>query len=109
MRPHILETQATAHDTYSQRGQVEVASSVGASCVSVTPSFATVFEFGTRVRLRRTELGWSQEQLGREADLHFTYVSSVERGERNISLRNILRLATALGLDAAVLVKGLAS
>ena len=39
--------------------------------------------------------------------LHFTYVSSVERGERNLSLENILRLAQALEIDPAELVADL--
>jgi transcriptional regulator with XRE-family HTH domain len=65
-------------------------------------------EFGRRVRGRRLELGWSQMRLADEAGLHFTYVSSVERGERNISLQNILRLATALGIDPGELLAGLA-
>ena len=39
--------------------------------------------------------------------MHFTYVSSVERGERNLSLENILRLAEALKLDPGELVKAL--
>jgi transcriptional regulator with XRE-family HTH domain len=64
-------------------------------------------EFGERVRAHRLALGWSQMRLADEAGLHFTYVSSVERGERNISLRNILRLAEALGIDPAVLVTSL--
>jgi len=54
-------------------------------------------EFGNLVKTRRTHLGISQEELAERADLHFTYVSSVERGERNISLMNIERLAKALG------------
>lgn len=45
--------------------------------------------------------------LADRAGLHFTYVSSVERGERNVSLENILRLASALGIDAGELVSGL--
>lgn len=64
--------------------------------------------FGERLRAHRLSLGWSQMRLAEEAGLHFTYVSSVERGERNISLLNILRLAAALGIDPAVLVTGLA-
>ncbi len=45
--------------------------------------------------------------LADEVGLHFTYVSSVERGERNISLQNIVRLAEGLGVDPGALVKGL--
>lgn len=64
-------------------------------------------EFGRRVRARRQRLGWSQMALADAAGLHFTYVSSVERGERNISLTNIVRLAKALGSDPGTLIRGL--
>jgi transcriptional regulator with XRE-family HTH domain len=64
-------------------------------------------EFGSRVRAHRLKRKLSQEQLAERAGLHFTYVSSVERGERNVSLRNILRIAHALELDAGVLVRRL--
>jgi transcriptional regulator with XRE-family HTH domain len=64
-------------------------------------------EFGKRVRARRERLRISQMALAEEVGLHFTYVSSVERGERNISLHNIVRLAEGLGVDPGVLVKGL--
>jgi len=53
--------------------------------------------FGKLVRKRRLELGLSQEELAERAKLHFTYVSSAERGERNISLLNIQKLAEGLG------------
>jgi transcriptional regulator with XRE-family HTH domain len=52
--------------------------------------------FGKIVRAKRLEKELSQEALADLAELHFTYVSSVERGERNISLQNIARLAKAL-------------
>lgn len=65
-------------------------------------------EFGQRVRARRTKLGLSQMALADRVGLHFTYVSSVERGERNISLENIVRLAAALGVDPAELTRNLA-
>lgn len=55
--------------------------------------------FGARLREVRLAKGISQEALAEEADLHRTYVSSVERGERNVSLVNIARLATALGVE----------
>jgi transcriptional regulator with XRE-family HTH domain len=54
-------------------------------------------EFGKIVREKRVALGLSQEKLAEMAALHFTYISSVERGERNISLANIAKLAKALG------------
>jgi transcriptional regulator with XRE-family HTH domain len=59
--------------------------------------------FGERVRALRKQRGYSQEALAERADLHFTYVSSVERGERNISLVNIVRLARALKVSPASL------
>ena len=49
--------------------------------------------FGDRVRARRQELGDSQEDLAAAAGLHWTFVGQVERGRRNISLHNILKLA----------------
>ena len=64
-------------------------------------------ELGARVRAARTARGWSQEVLAERAGLHWTYVGSVERGERNLSLLNILRLAAALDVDAGDLVTGL--
>ncbi len=53
--------------------------------------------FGKIIRTARLEKGLSQEELADLSELHFTYVSSVERGERNISIENIARLAKALG------------
>ncbi len=55
--------------------------------------------FGGNVRKLRLAAGFSQEALAEKADLHRTYVGSVERGERNISLENIHALAKALGVD----------
>ena len=63
--------------------------------------------FGGRVREHRVRRGLSQEHLADLAGLDRTYVSGVERGRRNLSLRNICRLAAALGIDPAVLVAGL--
>lgn len=46
----------------------------------------------------------TQEQLAEFADLHKNYVSSVERGERNVSIQNIQKIAYALGVSIAALV-----
>jgi len=53
-------------------------------------------EFGRIIREKRLAMGVSQEELAERANLHFTYISSTERGERNISLMNIGKLAKAL-------------
>lgn len=55
--------------------------------------------FGKRLREVREEAGLSQEKLAELSTLHRTYVSSVERGKRNISIENIERLAIALGVS----------
>ena len=64
-------------------------------------------QFGQRVRDRRKALDLSQEALAERVGVHRTYVGSLERGERNVSLINILKLAAALGVDPAELVGGL--
>lgn len=68
------------------------------------PLSSATAEFGARVRERRTELGLSQEALADICRLHWTYIGQVERGQRNISLHNILRIAVGLGVDAGELV-----
>lgn len=60
--------------------------------------------FGARLRELRRKAGLSQEDLALEAGLDRTYVSSVERGERNISLQNIVKLARAIRVRPARLL-----
>lgn len=54
--------------------------------------------FGDRVRMLRREIGISQEELALISGLDRTYIGGVERGERNISLVNIHKLAAALNI-----------
>lgn len=61
-------------------------------------------EFGRRLRTLREQRGWSQEQLAAESGLDRSYVGSVERGERNISIENIAKFAAALRVDLKALV-----
>ena len=61
--------------------------------------------FALNLRRAREQRNLSQEALADAAGLHRTYVGSVERGERNISIDNIERLANAVGLSPAELLK----
>jgi DNA-binding XRE family transcriptional regulator len=62
-------------------------------------------KFGEKVRDSRKEKGLSQEQLAFKADLHRTYIGMIERAEKNISLTNIYKIASALGVSLADLLK----
>jgi len=55
--------------------------------------------FGKRVRLLRMTKGLSQEELGYQSGLHRTYIGQVERAEKNITLKNIYRIANTLEVD----------
>jgi transcriptional regulator with XRE-family HTH domain len=58
-------------------------------------------QVGHRVRELRVDKGFSQERLALESGLDRTYVNSVERGRRNISIVNIQRIAHALGVSTS--------
>jgi len=61
--------------------------------------------FGKKVEVLRGEKGWTQEKLGKKACLHRTYIGSIERGERNVSLINVEKIAKALGVPPTKLIK----
>lgn len=61
--------------------------------------------FAQRLRQIRQIKGLSQEELADMADLHRTYVGSVERSERNVSIDNMERLANALEVDITELLR----
>jgi transcriptional regulator with XRE-family HTH domain len=61
--------------------------------------------FGARVRALRTSQGLSQEELAERADLHWTFLSGIERGVRNPGLITIGKIAHGLKVDVEVLFK----
>lgn len=63
--------------------------------------------FGQRVRELRTAQGYSQEKFAAACELDRTYMGGIERGERNLALRNIHKIAETLGISLSELTAGL--
>lgn len=62
-------------------------------------------KFGEKVKFLRTERGWSQEKLALTADLDRTYLPGIEKGERNVSITVIQKIADAFKVDIIELFK----
>ena len=74
-------------------------------CVEMSRSH--LLTLGRNIRQLREAKGLSQEALADVSGLHRTYIGGIERGERNVSIINIARLAEALEVDASRLVQGI--
>ena len=61
--------------------------------------------FSSNVRFYRMKLKLSQEALAEKANLHRTYISDIERGQRNVSLENIYNIALALEIEPYMLLQ----
>lgn len=66
---------------------------------------AILLKIGRNIRAKRKALSLSQEELAFRAELDRTYVGSVERGERNIAVLNLVRIAGVLGVEPGYLLK----
>lgn len=62
---------------------------------------------GQRIRELRERRGWSQERLAEEANLHRNYIGQIERGEKNMGVENLVRIAKALGVSTSSLLSRL--
>ncbi|MFW9641824.1 helix-turn-helix transcriptional regulator [Vibrio parahaemolyticus] len=62
--------------------------------------------FGAKVKSLRLKKKLSQEDLAELCALHRTYIGSVERGQRNVSIVNIVKIASALGTTSSLLLEG---
>lgn len=65
--------------------------------------------FGNQIRIERNKLGLSQEDFASLAGIHRTYIGVVERGEKNITLKNIQKIANALNIQISKLFTELES
>jgi transcriptional regulator with XRE-family HTH domain len=64
-------------------------------------------KLGQKIREQRVGIGLSQEELADASGLHRTYIGSIERGERNVSLQNIVLIARALSVSPSILLDGI--
>ena len=62
---------------------------------------------GKRIREKRKALGWTQEELAAEAEIDRSYISGVERGERNVTFTMLCQICAALGCHVAALTRGI--
>ncbi len=69
--------------------------------VMAAPRWDVRKRFGAVVRNHRKAMGYSQEAFADACGLHRTYIGAIERGERNVSIDNIARIADALGVRIA--------
>ena len=68
---------------------------------------ANLKKLGNNIRVLRHQKGLSQEQLAELTGLHRTYIGGIERGERNVSLLNLIRLSKALDITVSRMVEGI--
>lgn len=64
-----------------------------------------LLKIGNNINQLRKSKGWSQEELAFECQLHRTYIGSVERGERNIAILNLFKIANALEVEVKEIIK----
>ncbi len=65
------------------------------------PSSKILERYGARIRELRRQKNLTQEKLADKAGLHYTYIGTIERGEKNISLINVEKVSKALGVSLA--------
>jgi transcriptional regulator with XRE-family HTH domain len=59
---------------------------------------------GIAIRTARLAAGWSQEELSFQCGLHRTYIGAVERGEKNLTLKNLIRIGKSMNCSGAALM-----
>ncbi len=67
----------------------------------------SLLKMGQNIRTLRRNSGLTQETLGFKTGLHLTYIGGIERGERNVSAKNLFQIARALDVTPATLLEGI--
>ena len=67
--------------------------------LAMKPKIDILILFGNKVRTLRKEKGISQEELAFRSELHRTYIGMIERAEKNVTLKNIEKIANGLGIS----------
>ncbi|MFC1798365.1 helix-turn-helix domain-containing protein [Thermodesulfobacteriota bacterium] len=60
---------------------------------------------GRRIRTLRNVKGWTQQELGNQADINYKFLGEIERGQQNPSFNTLMKIADALGLDLSELFR----
>jgi transcriptional regulator with XRE-family HTH domain len=81
----------------------------GKKAAAKKPSMEAQQKLGERVRQLREERGWSQEGFAHEGRLGRSFTGSIERGEKDVRLSTLIKIAKALGVSLSQLVKGVDS
>lgn len=71
------------------------------------PLSQATFELGKRVRAHRAAQGITQEELAFRSEVDCSFLGKVERGQRNLRLHNLLKIAGGLGIDPGELITGI--
>jgi transcriptional regulator with XRE-family HTH domain len=82
-------------------------SRAGLGCRMPSPLSDATRVLGERIRAERHAQNLSQEALADRCQVHWTFIGQVERGQRNLSLHNLLKIADGLAIDPGRLVRGL--
>ena len=94
-----------ASTKYSVYAVVRICGFGFACVVAKIPKYRKVL--GENIRTHRRQLGWSQIKLAEKADLHHNYIGDIERGEENVSVDTLMRIATSLKVTLSDLVRSL--
>ena len=102
---HSDKHRKNARIKYSVYAVVRICGFEFPCVVAKIPKYRKVL--GENIRIHRRNLKWSQEKLAEKSDLHHNYIGDIERGEENVSVDALMRIAVALKISIPDLVQGM--